>query len=497
MNDDLKALYRELGYTGPLDDADRRTTRGGRSDSDSQLSTEYDAPPLTAERLKELEEAIARDPAEALSKWRDEISYPLSDDEMLETVKRASHAFKKPREVLSEIKMQKAGDSGERATRGFIEPAYHIPSELQHYSDIKIDPGNYKYEPKADALGWVFNAGEYWIKKKLKIKSRTAPFPYHDQFDSNFVYPLQDRQGNTLDADRKVTIALFGDFGTGLSHSLYIARKITEKAPDYAFHLGDVYYAGRSREFENYFQKPLDPLLEKSNFFALNANHEMHSGDFPYFAYLNYKKKTRSGWVEQDQEGSYFCVRNAKYQIIGIDTAYHENGRHRDEKLQAWLGKTLREGKAASPKRLNILLSPNQPYKLGNQSFNDLYNMDLHEFAHQGLIDYWFWGNTHYAALFDRSAKTPFIGSCVGHGGHPIYKKDIEEAAEEHDKLVKNTRELPPALWVELSPRFPEHTGIRQEMGNHGFCMMELEGDSVRLTYYDWLGNSRFEWMSG
>ncbi|MFQ5676780.1 MAG: metallophosphoesterase family protein [bacterium] len=490
MDEDLRDLYRELGYTGPLPESGRRTPGGVDGGEDDGG---YEAPPLDSETLSALEKSLKDNSANTLADLRAEISYPLSDDEIMHTISEARKAFDDPASFLDRLRKQKQEDGRtDRQTRGIFDRAYHVPEELKQYPDIEIDPGNHKFEPRADALGWVFNAGGFWMREKLKIKTPKAPFPSHDDSPGHFVYEMKDRNNHLLDEDQKITIALFSDFGTGVYHSRFIAKKITELQPDYAFHLGDVYYAGRKSEFENYFKEPLDPLLQTTRYFALNANHEMHSGAFPYFDYLKYKRSI-SG-VGQEQEGSYFCVRNGRYQFIGIDTAYHENGRHRDKKLQDWLGARLREGKDGN--RTNVLLSPNQPYTLGEDKFSDLYE-DLNEFINNELIDYWFWGNTHYCSVFEPSSTTPFVGVCVGHGGHPIYKKDIEDKAEKHANLRRQNKPVAPVAWTELSPRFPEETELRQEMGNHGYCILVLERESLKMTFYDWLGEKRYEWGNG
>jgi hypothetical protein len=342
-------------------------------------------------------------------------------------------------------------------------------------------------------MHWLRDKLPGGVQDKLRLKQQSAAFPFHDDFPGDFVYQLNDSSGRALDPEQKIVVALFGDFGAGLYHSKYIAKKMAEFQPHYAIHLGDVYYAGRTSEFENHFQNPLNPLLTTSRVFALNANHEMMSGGYPYFAYINYKRSTRQGWVEQDQQGSYFCIRNERCQLIGIDTAFHDNGHHNHEKLQKWLGQRLSEGKQDNPKRINILLSQNEPYSLGQEKFSGLYQ-DLKQFIDDKLIDFWFWGNTHYGALFERTDKLPFVGSCVGHGGHPIYKKDVEEDAQKHRDLLKKKKNAAPIQWVELTPRFPN--GLRPELGNNGFCMMELEKGAVRLRYYDWLGKKQFAWES-
>lgn len=474
MNEDLKRLYRELEYTGPLPG---EVPRGD----------EHGLQPLDENGLTSLEKLIRDEPQETIRKIRDSLNYPLSEDEIRDAIVETRRAFTDPKTFIENRKNQ------ERA-RG----SQPLPEECKQYPDIEVDPDETKLEPKADAVGWAVNTGVHWLRDRLPIKAQkmlsiepqNAPFASHDEYDSKFTYTVKDKNGQPLNPGQKIVVALFGDFGSGLYYSKFIAKKIAEFQPHYAIHLGDVYYAGRSTEFENNFQKPLDPLLKTSQVFALNANHEMMSGGFPYFGYLNYKRSTKRGWVEQDQEGSYFCIRNENYQLIGIDTAYHGKG-HNNEKLQSWLGQRLHEGKNVSPKRMNILLSQNEPYSLGQEKLSGLYH-DLKQFIDDKLIDFWFWGNTHYGALFGKTDKLPFVGGCLGHGGHPIYREDIEKDTQKHRDLLSKKKNVTPINWVELTPRFPN--GIRPELGNNGFCMMELEKGTVRLTYYDWLGIERFKW---
>ena len=61
-------------------------------------------------------------------------------------------------------------------------------------------------------------------------------------------------------------------------------------------------------------------------------------------------------WGNQFQEGSYFCLRSDKFQIIGIDTAYFEVGRCAEPELLAWLKEVLRVGKKQGC--VNICLVP-------------------------------------------------------------------------------------------------------------------------------------------
>ena len=166
--------------------------------------------------------------------------------------------------------------------------------------------------------------------------------------------------------------------------------------------------------------RPLSPLFGATELFLLNSNHEMYSGGKPYFRFLDDKRAAHSD--RQKQEGSYFCLRSKRFQILGIDTAYHEDGRFRDPNLLEWLDEKLREGRSNG--QTNILLSANHPYEYGKVEFSKLFRDDLGDLIGD-RVDLWFWGNTHYCALFDRGPRIPFLGSCIGHGGFPYKRKKL------------------------------------------------------------------------
>jgi len=490
MDRALRELYREFGYTGPQPEAeDKPRTRGIPSGVKPEAA--QDLPPLDEKELRRMEALLKDKPDELIAQFNKYSQHQYTEEEVRHTLSEAARAFAEPKVFLEEWRAQHPPTPGER-TRGIGGRKPKVPRELILYPDIEIDPDNHRFEPLADVLGWAFNSGYQFLREKVKASFFKEPFVWHHDFDDHFKYEMKDRQGRPLDPEQKISFALFADFGTGLYHSRYIAKNIEALQPEYAIHLGDVYYSGRSYEFENNFNKPLQQVIKNCRFFAMNANHEMYSGSVPYFSNIYKRRSAKRGWLAQEQEGSYFCIWNKNYQIIGIDTAYYGDGRLDKPALNDWLGQRLREGKEASPKRTNILLSPNEPYELGKGSFTKLYS-DLEPLIKEKLIDFMFWGNTHYCALFDKSPKTPFIGSCIGHAGHPIYKADVESNELKHRELPKQNAGVPPALWVDLSSRFPEHTGLRPDLANNGFCMLELEKDKVRLIYYDWLKKVQHE----
>ena len=66
--------------------------------------------------------------------------------------------------------------------------------------------------------------------------------------------------------------------------------------------------------------------------YAMNANHEMDSHGIPYLDFLATKQTLGpgTGHAAQPQETSYFALVSDRYQVVGIDTAFHGNGRYQD-----------------------------------------------------------------------------------------------------------------------------------------------------------------------
>jgi hypothetical protein len=109
------------------------------------------------------------------------------------------------------------------------------------------------------------------------------------------------------------TVALFSDWGTGEETARRVMRQIKLQNPTHAVHLGDVYYSGTEKEIQRRFLDIIDaegPSPTTCTYLALNSNHEMYSGGHAYFELT---LKTRF-----QQEASYFNLRNAHWQLIGL-----------------------------------------------------------------------------------------------------------------------------------------------------------------------------------
>ena len=420
-----------------------------------------DEPPIDLAQLGQLEERLRTDPEETLAHFRGVMDSELSINELENAFEDARLMLESPRAAAQALEALQSVES----LGPSLPPDFSFPG--MDLDEIPIKPGSRKFEPWGDLLRWALFGGG-----SLLAGASRAPFPNHSEHSSRFEYQLKDEPS----AEHPLEIAMFSDFGTGLYHSRYIAKQFREKRFPYAIHCGDVYYAGRKSEFQNYMNKPLSPILDSTGLFLLNSNHEMYAGGKWYFRFLEDIRRRHP--EKQRQEGSYFALQLDKFQIIGIDTAYHDDGRFRDARLRQWLEERLVEGRQAG--QSNILLSANHPYEYNERGLTDLLKKDLRDLSNRSLIDLWFWGNTHYCALFDHGNRSPFIGCCIGHGGFPYKRRRA------------GRRSPAPVRFLETAPRFPASTGLRQGRGNNGYCVMSLKADgSIGLRYVDWMSHDR------
>ncbi|HKQ72568.1 MAG TPA: metallophosphoesterase, partial [Blastocatellia bacterium] len=439
------------------------------------LLPEYDpaeTPPLDAEGLWRLEQQLRLHPRATLARWREIFGYGsyMTMNHFLKVIDLARRALESPEEFLAEADV-------EIESTQVLPPDFSFPG--MDLDEIDIDPYDQRFErdSKMSLLGWVLGAGPFLLSRPPKKKFR---FHHQPQFTSRFIYPLEEPSPGA-----PVEIALFGNFGAGRYYSKYIAKQFRARKFPYVIHLGNVYYGGRRSEYREYFETLLDPILADTSLFTLNSNRDMYSGGIPYFDYIS--KRAAYIFGKQKQEGSYFCLRSERFQIIGIDTAFFGGGRYKEPALVEWLQNVLRDGRQAGC--MNILLSADHPYDHNQTELTKLLDKDLKLLAlEERLVDVWFWGNEYYCALYDHkpspSAKIPalpFIGSCLGHGGYPYVS------------ILRRGFEPAPIIFLETEARFPRATGLRPDMGNNGYCVLQLNADgSIGLCYIDWMSNLRF-----
>jgi hypothetical protein len=432
---------------------------------------EVDEPPLLDRAgLDELKRQLASEPEFTLERVRKIYDADMTEDELRDLIVDLEVAFEDPDAQVAHDLAFEGGLGNTKLPASFTFPRMDLER-------VPIDPSNCRFETKRDAIGWALNAGPFFLRSKVhqpKVKFRWA-----EDHSSLFFYKLR--------GDKKSRLALFADAGTGLYHSRYIGRHIAAEPWDHVLYLGDVYYSGKQAEFDKRFlgEANFGPIIDKSSFWTLNANHEMFSRSVPYMRAID-ARRAASPALHQ-QEGSYFCLRGGKFQVIGIDTAYHESNRHKERKLAHWLQHALVDGRNKG--LTNILCSGDHPYDLGKTELTDLCH-DVVANLPPHTVDLWVFGNVHFAAFFDRDhdKNVSFLGACIGHGGYPYSRRS------EDDRWS-----AVPVRWVETEARFPAWTEVRQDRGNNGYMTLELDHETggVELKFIDWLADVRYRLALG
>jgi hypothetical protein len=462
MKKELQDLYIQRGF--PAEKIPGAVEADPASGIEAAIS-EADLPVLDENGPDAIAKAYQENPEKVLDIYRSVTAKPITKEEFEQYLNLAKNIAEDPKAFEPES--------------DFVPKVYDLSAFQKYlkynYINVQSEIDQHKYEEVGDWFGWFFWAGGPWVLSKVGLEPKKYPFPFHTT-SSPYIYNFKDKNGTALNG-KPIRIALFSDFGTGAYHSRYIAAQIDALSPDYAIHLGDVYYAGREHEFQQNLEVQIQPLLSKMQVFTMNSNHEMLSKGEHYFKYLQKKKA-----LKQDQEGSYFCIRSDRYQVIGLDTAYHEDGRHNNPILAQWFAARMKEG--TEKKLITILLTPNEAYELGTEGTTKLYKEDIKQQIGNGKIFLWFWGNTHYCTFFDEAKdQTPFYASCIGHAGFPVERDKIVHKKAQNDKIAQGFK--PPAKWVDTTYRFNED--IRPDLANSGFVLLTLEKDSVKLQYLDWL----------
>jgi hypothetical protein len=457
MRQDLLSLYQALTPA-------HRSEAGDSLESveSPAAAVPADNPPLLPEQLQQLERLHQTDPQAVRAAFESARGRPVSAGEARRMLDELHGALARPGETETQLEGLFSRDTPALPPEGFTFDLYD-PAKLPINTNRRDFQDN-------DWTGYAISGGLNAVLFHAGILP-LGPFRRHEDHASLFSYDLTAQPGQDLN------VALFADFANGYYTSRYIARRFEKNRYPYAIHLGDVYYAGRDAEVKSYLEQPLQPVLASTEVFLLSGNHEMYSKGAPWLAYLDRKHHPE----RQRQEGTYFRLLRDKFQIIGIDTEWFGHLRFKEPWLKLWLTNALQQGRQQG--RMNILLSSNEPYCYRKEETTALHQ-DLSDLVGQNLVDLWFWGNTHYASLFNRSQRFPFVGSCIGHGGYPYNKESAGSTVPVAPRWVEDGTRFGGGPWKDPRP----------DMGNNGFCELLLRADGqVKLTYVDWIGRTRHE----
>lgn len=319
-----------------------------------------------------------------------------------------------------------------------------------------------------------------WVWHYLRSRfGRKHPFlDYTAAGGDNGVYDLADA------SDDPVVVSLMGDWGSGTKEAYDAAQRVSQDAPHFTIHLGDVYYVGAPVEIrENMLGGKVRWPGGARGSFALNANHEMYAQGVGYFRDL-LPKLGLSG--DGGQKASFFCLKDDHWLVIGLDTGYYSIGlpilevifkpdcRLHDQ-LLAWLRDEVRLEE--DTQRGVVFLSHHQYYS-GFESGYPRPAEQLSQLIRRPVL--WLWGHEHRFALYGKHAAgsngLAAYGRCLGHGGLPI--EDIRDEPKRGDKYQVGL--------VLYDRRERTRIGALQTpVGYNGYANLTFQGEELAIEYKD------------
>jgi Calcineurin-like phosphoesterase len=304
----------------------------------------------------------------------------------------------------------------------------------------------------ADLAGWI---GMAW---KLIFRPERAP------------WKTPPTTPETLADDAR--IAVFSDWATGLYGAPEIGRSIEKMSRcDVVLHLGDTYYSGADDEVQDRLvgswpRRP-SPTVNR----ALNGNHEMYSGGKGYFGALESFFR---------QPASCFAMQNAKWLLIGLDTAYENHNFEMSDAQVAWVESMV----AAAGKRKLLLFSHHQPFS-PFETQGEALQKELRSLLDRQRIHAWWWGHEHRLILFEAHSKWGFKGRCMGHGGFPEFRDSVVSGGDQdlYQWVTLKKRPYSPAAKMLDGPNFwiPNH---ERAYGAHGYLTLQFDGDTLWEVYH-------------
>jgi hypothetical protein len=320
----------------------------------------------------------------------------------------------------------------------------------------------YHEPPPRHAIQFLTTTFWPWFKHYLAVvfHERHA-FPVVDQ-SSHGIIRLPD----------SCVIGLAADWGTGTPSAYKVANRIKARerphdVPDVTIHLGDVYYSGTDREYEDWFLGEDDWPRGTLVTLALNGNHEMYSGGGGYF-----DKALRA----LNQSTSYACLENSHWRILALDSGYYSGIfpliepllrsriRLHDDILE-WLGTIYPDP------RPTIVLTHHPLFSAFDSEYPTL-GKNLAPYLPSTLL--WIWGHEHrFAAYAPLSYKglPPVRARCIGHGGMPI---EVTERPKRTDRHL-----------VCYDKRPDGEKSSDKTIGYCGYARLRMSGVQLSIEYRD------------
>jgi predicted phosphodiesterase len=293
---------------------------------------------------------------------------------------------------------------------------------------------------------------------------------------------------DTLPDKPTVTVALLADWGTGMEDARALLTQVKAKNPDVVIHLGDIYYAGTAGEVQSNFLAVYGSVFGAPGapgvppLYTLSGNHDMYAGGAGYYGML----------PALGQPASYFCLRNAGWQLLAMDTGLNDrdpftvltNLTYLNPPEVPWQQDKL----VNAAGRKTILLSHHQLFSAFDSVGQDVdgrslaWNPNLQAAFTRGgqsllpQVAYWFWGHEHNLEVYQ-----PYIGlacgRCIGAGAIPMLAADNPYTPAQGNTLPPGESALP-----QLIP----NTMLANDgtVYDHCYAIVALAGKAATVTYY-------------
>jgi predicted phosphodiesterase len=268
----------------------------------------------------------------------------------------------------------------------------------------------------------------------------------------------------------QATIGVVADWGTGQPEALEVLRQVKRANPHVVIHLGDIYYAGTEHEVENYFYQPWRAILQPDTSGivsrTLPGNHDLYSGGDPFYNLID----------KFGQPNSFFCLRNADWQVIGLDTALNDRLGGPPTSLDPTEVEWLKDKIDNAGNRRTILLSHHQLFSANDQFDGRSVNENLYRQVAPMLpkVDLWLWGHEHDLVVFE-PFKGLDRGRCVGGSAFPVGKDEM------------------PLLQKNPEVRFNKNVALSKGSAfyQHCYAMISLDERKATISYCEDSGGGR------
>lgn len=332
---------------------------------------------------------------------------------------------------------------------------------------------------------WAEALGEFLLHAAFRRHGGVPYVPWSSLDDFTFPDPRKPGDASILPAKAKV--AVFGDWGTGEARAKALLDAVARMEPDIVIHLGDIYYSCDLREADAFYRN-VTAAFEGSptRIFSLCGNHDMYSGGAPYYGLL-----TRLG-----QPASFFCLRNADWQLLAADTGYNDYDPFMEARSAPW----VRDGADAAGRperdpyselawhadklsraggRKTVFMTHHPPFTrhspiAGRQARNERLLGQFGPWLDSMAL--WLWGHEHAQIVYEPFAGIA-RGRCLGAGAIPTMV-----AEEPYDPGRFEGSPTLPGLAFDPDARLR----VSRDAGMYdlGFGLLTLDGPAGRMAYF-------------